>query len=128
MPDHKIYNAIVDELLTDPRVAAGNLFGMPVLKVNGKPFAGLHKKDLVVKLGIDRVQELLTAKAGAQFDPSGAGRPMKEWIRIKEPASGAKKKWLALAQEMPACIRRRAAIWAFWGQAPHRRSIKQARS
>ena len=99
MPDHKTYNAIVNELLTDPRVAEGNLFGVPVLKISGKPFAGLYKKDFVVKLGIDRVQEMLRAKAGAQFDPSGAGRPMKEWIRIKEPASGAKKKWLALAQE-----------------------------
>ena len=107
MPDHKIYNAIADELLADPRVAAGNLFGVPVLKINGKPFAGLHKQDLVVKLGIDRVQELLTAKAGAPFDPSGAGRPMKEWIRIKEPASGAKKKWLALAQEARTFVNRK---------------------
>jgi hypothetical protein len=61
----------------------------------------------VVKLGIDRVQELLTAKAGTQFDPSGAGRPMKEWIRIKEPASGAKKKWLALAQEARTFVNRK---------------------
>ena len=30
MPDHKFYNAIVNELLTDPRVAEGNLFGVPV--------------------------------------------------------------------------------------------------
>ena len=99
MPDHTTYNAIVNALLADPRVTEGNLFGVPVLKINGKPFAGLYKKDFVVKLGSDRVQEMLRAKAGAPFDPSGAGRPMKEWIRIKEPASSAKKKWLALAQE-----------------------------
>jgi hypothetical protein len=107
MSDHKTYNAIVNELLTDPRVAEGNLFGVPVLKVNGKPFVGLYKKDFVVKLGIDRVQEMLRAEAGAQFDPSGAGRPMKEWIRIKEPASGAKNKWLALAQEAKTFVDRK---------------------
>ena len=99
MPAHTIYNAIVNELLADPRVSEGNLFGMPVLKIGGKPFAGLYKQSLVVKLGSERVQALLKARTGAQFDPSGARRPMKEWIRFKEPKSSAKKKWLALAQE-----------------------------
>jgi len=107
MPDHKTYNAIVNELLTDPRVTEGNLFGVPVVKISGKPFAGLFKKDLVVKLGIDRVQEMLKAKTGAQFDPSGAGRPMKEWIRVKEPPRNAKKKWLALAEEAKTFVEQR---------------------
>jgi hypothetical protein len=107
MPNHTAYNAIVNELLTDPGVTEGNLFGVPVLKIGGKPFAGLYKEDLVVKLGIDRVQEMLRAKTGGQFDPSGAGRPMKEWIRIKEPASATGKKWLALAQEAKAFVKRK---------------------
>jgi hypothetical protein len=41
MPDHKIYTALANELLSDPRVTEGNLFGVPVLKIGGKPFAGL---------------------------------------------------------------------------------------
>ena len=82
----------------------GNLFGVPVLKIGGKPLAGLYQQDLVVKLGADRVQEMLKAKAGVQFDPSGAGHPMKEWIKIKAPASAAKKKWLALAEEAKAFV------------------------
>jgi hypothetical protein len=104
MPDHKTYSAIANELLSDPRVTAGNLFGVPVLKISGKPFAGLYQNDLVVKLGIDRVQAMLKARTGAQFDPSGAGHPMKEWIKIKEPASSARKKWLTLAQEARAFV------------------------
>jgi Mlc titration factor MtfA (ptsG expression regulator) len=99
MPDHKIYNAIVHELLADPRVTEGNLFGVPVLKISGKPFAGLHQNDLVVKLGVDRVQEMLESETGTLFDPSGANRPMKEWIKFTEPTAQAKKRWLALAQE-----------------------------
>lgn len=112
MPDHKIYNAIADELLVDPRVAEGNLFGVPVLKISGKPFVGLYRSDLVVKLGIDRVQEMLKAKHGATFDPSGANRPMKEWIKIKEPASSAKKKWLALAHEAQAFVEQKYGLRA----------------
>ena len=104
MPDHKTYNALINDLLSDPGVTEGNLFGVPVLKISGKPFAGLYRKDLVVKLGIDRVQEMLKAKAGAPFDPSGKNHPMKEWIRIKEPATQAKKKWLALAAEARAFV------------------------
>lgn len=104
MPEHKLYTTIVNELLSDPRVTEGKLFGMPVLKISGKPFVGLYQKDLVVKLGLDRVQELLKAKAGAQFDPSRAGRPMKEWIRIKASDSKAKQKWLALAEEAKAFV------------------------
>jgi hypothetical protein len=104
MLDHKTYNAITNELLSDPRVTEGNLFGVPVLKIGGTPFAGLYEKGLVVKLGIDRVQEMLKAKTGTQFDPSGRNHPMKEWIKIKEPATQAKKKWLTLAVEARAFV------------------------
>jgi hypothetical protein len=103
-PDHKNYTAVANELLSDPRVTEGNLFGVPVLKIGGKPFAGLYQNGLVVKLGIDRVQEMLKAKTGAPFDPSGKNHPMKEWIRVKEPASNAKRKWLALAVEAKVFI------------------------
>ncbi len=80
------------------------MFGMPTVKVSGKVFAGLWEKQLVVKIGVPRVQEMLRAKVGQPFDPSGRGRPMKEWISIKEPAAQAQKKWLALAQEAKAFV------------------------
>jgi len=78
MAEHKLYGEVVQALLSDPRVIEANMFGMPALKIGGKAFAGLWKKQLVVKIGVPRVQELLKAKAGKQFDPSGMGRPMKE--------------------------------------------------
>ena len=99
MAEHKLYGEIVQALLSNQRVTEANMFGMPALKVSGKAFAGLWEKQLVVKIGAPRVQELLKAKTGKSFDPSGRGRPMKEWIAIKEPATQAKKKWLALAEE-----------------------------
>ena len=104
MAEHKVYDEVVQALLSDPRVTEASMFGMPTLKVGGKAFAGLWEKQLVVKIGVPRVQELLKAKTGKQFDPSGMGRPMKEWIAIKEPAAQAKKKWLALADEAKAFV------------------------
>ncbi len=104
MAEHKLYRGIVEALLSDPRVTEANMFGMPALKVGGKAFAGLWEKQLVVKVGAPRTQELLKTKAGGSFDPSGRGRPMKEWIAIKEPAAQAKKKWLTLAEEAKAFV------------------------
>ncbi|MFN8598684.1 MAG: hypothetical protein U0559_21170 [Anaerolineae bacterium] len=105
MAEHPTYVAVVQVLLSDPRVVEVKMFGMPTLKVGGKAFASLWENgDLVVKIGAPRVHELLTAKAGRQFDPSGKGRPMKEWIMIKAPAAQAKKKWLTLAEEAKAFV------------------------
>jgi hypothetical protein len=104
MAENKTYAAIVQALLADPRVVEARMFGMPTLKVGGKVFAGLWEQQLVVKIGAPRVQELLKAKTSKVFDPSGRGRPMKDWIAIKEPAAAAKKKWLALAQEAQAFV------------------------
>jgi hypothetical protein len=99
-PDNKTYTALAQTLLADPRIFEGNLFGVRVLKINGRPFVGLFQnKWLVVKVGEPRMQEMIAAKAGRMFDPSGKGRPMKEWIAVDEPATNAKKKWLALAEE-----------------------------
>ncbi len=106
MAEHKLYGEVVQALLSDPRVTEASMFGMPTLKVGGKVFAGLWKKQLVVKIGVPRVQAMLKAKSGKQFDPSGMGRPMKEWIVIKEPESSAKKKWIALAEEAKALVDR----------------------
>jgi hypothetical protein len=104
MAEHKLYSAVVQAMLTDPRVTEAKMFGMPVLKVGGKVFAGLWKKQIAVKIGVERVQELLKAKAGKSFDPSGLGRPMKEWITIKEPETSAKTKWIASAEEAKAFV------------------------
>ena len=80
------------------------MFGMPCAKIGGKAFVGLYKDSLVVKIGRERVEEMLKVKTGRQFDPSGMGRPMKEWVMVKEPESVAAKKWLALAEEAKAFV------------------------
>lgn len=99
MAENKTYTAVVNAMLADHRVIESQMFGMPCVKIGGKMFAGLWKNQLVVKIGLPRVEALLMAKAGKQFDPSGLKRPMKEWIMVKAPTTSAAKKWIELAEE-----------------------------
>jgi hypothetical protein len=69
---------------------AGNL----VLKVGGKIFVMLHKGALVAKLPRERVDGLVAAGKGVNFDP-GRGRLMKEWLVAGKGAPP----WVELARE-----------------------------
>jgi TfoX-like protein len=89
------YEAVVAELCADPAVERTQMMGMPSLKLGGKLFGGTWGGELVVKLGRERVDELIAAGRAAPFDPSGRGRPMKDWALVHEPADD----WLALAEE-----------------------------
>jgi hypothetical protein len=57
------YEALVADLLTEfPDLEPGALFGMPCLKSGGKA--------------------VLSLPGSALFDPSGKGRPMKDWVVV----------------------------------------------
>ena len=65
------------------------------LRVQNRIFAMLVRDSLVVKLPKRRVDELVEAGQGERFD-TGAGRVMKEWLRLDPTASIG---WLPLATE-----------------------------
>lgn len=44
MAEHKTYQTVVNDVLGDPRISQGNLFGMPMLKINGKPLTFVNRK------------------------------------------------------------------------------------
>lgn len=69
-------------------VEAGQMFGKVCLKVGGKAFAAQQNDLLAFKLtGADHAAAL--KEEGARlWDPSGAGRPMKEWVAIPATANG----------------------------------------
>jgi hypothetical protein len=74
----------------------GKGFGSGALRVGGSIFAMLSSKhEFVVKLPRRRVDQLVDAGVGQQFDP-GHGRLMKEWLALSRNASA---KWVALAAE-----------------------------
>jgi hypothetical protein len=83
------------EALAGRGVTAAKMFGMPSMRVKGKAFAGVFGGAMVFKLGGDAHSKALALKGAELFDPSGMGRPMKEWIVV--PAAHAKR-WGELAE------------------------------
>jgi hypothetical protein len=79
-------------------------FGATSLKTNGKIFAMLVKDRLVVKLDRRRVDELVEAGQGRQFDP-GHGRLQKEWLDVD---SESPDEWLNLATESETFVAKRS--------------------
>jgi hypothetical protein len=100
------YDEIADDLAArNPDVALGQMMGMPALKAGGKMIGGFWQEAMVFKLPDDELREgALGLEGAALFDPSGKGRPMKEWVQV--PAAHADR-WPALAEEALA-LRHRA--------------------
>jgi hypothetical protein len=94
------YRDIVDELKADPEVSEALMMGRPSLKRGKKMFGGLRGDELLVKVGRERVHELIAAGRAREFDPSGAGRAMSDWALVPEPTDD----WLALADEARAFV------------------------
>lgn len=98
MEEPQAYRQVVEGLLADPAVSEGQMMGMPALKLGSRMFGGLFEGDLVVKIGRERVGQLVGAGRARPFDPSGRGRPMKDWAQVPAPAED----WAALAAEAKA--------------------------
>lgn len=61
---------------------AGKLFGKPCFKIAGKAFMCFFQDCAVFKLPSAERAEALTKAGASLFDPSGKGRPMKEWVQV----------------------------------------------
>src|SRR5262245_20508707 len=104
-PDER-YEDLIDELVgaagvTPPRGGGG--FGRSALRFQGKIFAMLVRRRLVVKLPAGRIDALVEAGDGVRFD-ANKGTPMREWLSL-DPESG--QDWLGLAREALALARSR---------------------
>jgi len=80
-------------------------FGSGALAVDGRIFALLKDGRLVLKLPAGRVAGLIERGHGRAFD-AGKGRPIREWIVLEGRAD---RRWLALANEARAFVRRASA-------------------
>ncbi len=73
---------VLASVLLGEDVTEGKLFGHRCLKVAGKAFVVDFEGDLVFKLGRDDMVNWLANHTDLQrFDPSGKGRPMKDWLQ-----------------------------------------------
>ena len=70
------------ELMASEGVDGGSLFGKPCLKYGGKAFACQFRDAVAFKLGKQPHADALALSGSQLFDPSGKGRPMKEWVQV----------------------------------------------
>jgi hypothetical protein len=92
------YDEIADDLAArDPNVELSQMMGMPCIKAGGKMVVGYESSgEMVFKLPDPKEHQQALALDGAKlFDPSGKGRPFKEWVQV--PAAH-ESEWPDLAQ------------------------------
>ncbi len=90
------FDELVDDLLArSPDLERTQMMGMPSIKRNGKLVAGFARQGMVFKLTDPAAHTRALALDGAHlFDPSGEGRPFKQWV-VVPPAH--ESQWASLA-------------------------------
>src|SRR5262245_1892126 len=92
---HAEYDKVLAEITSTSPSTSGKMFGVPVLKNElGKAFAGYYQGAMTFKLTAPQHAEALGLPGSRLFDPSGQGRPMKEWVEVPAEHAG---RWLDLA-------------------------------
>ncbi len=93
------FEELCDDLLhRHPALERTKMMGMPSLKSNGKLVAGYTASEdaMVFKLADSEAHaDALSLEGAHLFDPSGRGRPFKEWV-VVPPAHAAR--WPELAE------------------------------
>jgi hypothetical protein len=97
----EMFETIADALARRPGIARGKMFGKKCATVNGNGFLAFFNGDLVCKLSGSAHEAALGLEGATPWDPSGKGRPMKEWVQI--PARHADR-WQELAEAARACV------------------------
>lgn len=78
-------------------VVAGKMFGKDALKFESKAIACLLEDRMAFKVGRDSkaMTRGMAYPGAALFDPSGLGRPFRDWVAVPESSI---KHWEELAQ------------------------------
>lgn len=92
--NHQYFESLV---LSIVGAELGNLFGKPCGKINKKAFVAFFQDEMVFKIGREEISFLLAKYENAQnWDPSGKGKAMKDWIQIPNDYQAD---WPALANQ-----------------------------
>ena len=80
-------------------VTSGAMFGKQALKANGKAFACLLDSTLAFRLdaGTPEHASALGLEGSELFDPSGRGRPFKDWVAVTSDNVGSWPNFAAAA-------------------------------
>ena len=101
MGEATTYEAMAHELLADPAVVTGKLFGHACLKIGGKVFACEHEGELLLKLPPERIDAL---KAAGAHDFEPMGRKMNGWVKWPPAGEEPVAEWIGLAEEAKAFV------------------------
>lgn len=96
------YEKLVGQYAKDADVVAGQMFGKPCLKVSGKAFVARQSDVIAFKLSGAQHQKAMGVPGAALWDPSGKGRPMKEWVALPATASRGFRAFATAAYEYVA--------------------------
>ena len=91
------YEKLVASLSGNDGVTVSQMFGKACLKVGGKAFVAQHKETVVFKLSETHHRKAIMLPGAVLWDPSGKGRPMKEWVALPASESKAFKGFSAAA-------------------------------
>ena len=80
MTEEEQYFVSVGEGIKDSKKS--QLFGKPCFKIGKKAFICFFQSEMVFKLSGTSHQDALSLGGAQLFDPSGKGRPMKEWVQL----------------------------------------------
>ncbi|QWF82900.1 hypothetical protein [Amycolatopsis sp. CA-230715] len=96
MTPDDLFDAIADELASTG-VTTGAMFGKRSLHAHGKAVACLKDHELAFRLGRDTPahHDALQLPGAHLFDPSGKGRPFKDWVAVPDAHAAA---WPELAE------------------------------
>ena len=78
----KDFKKLVLSMANHDGVTSGQMFGKACLKVYGKAFVSQHKETVVFKLNGKFHEKAMKLSGAMLWDPSGKGRPMKEWVAL----------------------------------------------
>lgn len=70
----------VRKILENENVVEQKMFGGVVFLIHGNMACGVHEDNLIVCIGEERYEEILTHPLAKPFDPTG--KPMTGWVEI----------------------------------------------
>lgn len=97
----RIRSIIADQ----PGLVAKKMFGGVGFLLDGNMACGVHKEDLIVRVGLDRFAEALEQPHVRVFDITG--KPMKGWVMVGPPGYQADEDlnaWVALGVDFARAL------------------------
>ena len=83
MPPRESYIEIGTLLAAQHGSSLGKMFGKESLVYKTKAFAAFHNDCMIFRLGAEHIATIKGNYDGCEnWDPSGKGRPMKDWLAV----------------------------------------------